>query len=217
MSMISENDFVLINFVGRIKSSGKVFDLTRKDVADAEGIQSENFRFVPILVIPSSNYALKAVAQSLLGKNAGDKYTLEVKSEDAFGRFDPKLVKTFGMAAFRQNGVAPSPGDMLMLDDKLATVLSVSGGRVMVSFNSPLAGKDLVYEIEIVRIIEDTGEKCSAIFEHYAAKALESTDTGENAVKLTYSGEIKQYVLDAVKSDINKFVSRDMAVEIVKR
>ncbi len=214
--MINEKDFVLINFVGRVKSSGKVFDLTRKDVAEAEDIHQENFTFAPVLVIPESNYVLKTVGESLVNKNVGDKYTLEVPAEKAFGKFDPKLVKTFGMSAFRENNVNPSVGDVLMLDNKLATILSVSGGRVMVSFNNPLAGKDLVYEIEIMKVIEDVREKCEAIFEHYAGKKPQSTEISENNVKIAYNEEVKQYTVDAIKSDVAKYVNKDLSVEIVR-
>ncbi|MCL5009843.1 MAG: peptidylprolyl isomerase [Candidatus Parvarchaeota archaeon] len=212
--MINENDFVLIDFVGRVKSSGKIFDLTKKEVAEKEGINNKELNFSPVLVIPASNYVLKAVASSLLGKEIGDKYTLEVKSEDAFGKFDPKLVKTIGLSIFRQNGVNPSVGDVVMLDNTLATVLSVSGGRVMVSFNNPLAGKDLVYEIDIVKKLEDTKEKCAAIFEHYVGKQPDSTDIGDNAVKMSYKEEIKPYTKDAISSDIKKYIGGDLKVEI---
>jgi FKBP-type peptidyl-prolyl cis-trans isomerase 2 len=214
--MIGENDFVLINFVGRVKSSGKIFDLTKKEVADSEGIKSENFKFNPVLVIPSSNYVLKAVAKSLLNKSVGDKYVLEVKAEDAFGKFDPKLVKTFGIGSFRENGVNPAVGDVLMLDNALATVLSVSGGRVLVSFNNPLAGKDLIYEIEIVRTIEDQNEKCAAVFEHYAGKAPQKTEINENKVIFSYNEDIKPYILDAIRSDIEKYVGTGLSVEVAR-
>lgn len=217
MIMIGEKDFVLINFVGRIKSSGKVFDLTDKKIAEAENINQENVKFAPILVIPSSNYVLKAVASSLLNRNVGEKYTLEVPADNAFGKFDPKLVKTFGMGSFREAGVNPSVGDVLMLDNKIATVLSVSGGRVMVSFNNPLAGKDLVYEIEIVKTISDTKEQCAAIFEHYVGKDAESVEIAENKVKISYKEEIKQYVMDAIDADIKKYVSANFSVELLKR
>lgn len=214
--MIAENDFVLINFVGRIKSSGKVFDLTRKDVAEAEHIHQENINFAPVLVIPSSNYVLHAVARSLINRNIGDKYVLDVPAGEAFGKFDPKLVKTFGVSAFRENNVNPSVGDVLMLDNRLATVLSVSGGRVMVSFNSPLAGKDLVYEIEVVKTIDDIKEKCGAIFEHYVGKTPDNIDITDNKVKLRYKDEVKQYVIDAIKSDISKYVNKDLTVEVTR-
>lgn len=212
--MIGEKDFVLIDFVGRIKSSGKIFDLTRKDVAEKEGINNKEFNFSPVLVIPSSNYVLKAVASSLIGKEVGAKYTLEVDAENAFGKFDPKLVKTFGLNVFRQNGVNPSVGDVLMLDNTLATVLSVSGGRVMVSFNNPLAGKDLSYDIEIVKTVDDVKEKCAAVFEHYVGKKPESTEIGENTVKISYKGDVKEYTKDAVAADIKKYVGEDLNTEI---
>ncbi len=212
--MIAENDFVLIDFVGRIMSSGKIFDLTKKDVADKEGINNKEFNFLPVLVIPGSGYVLKAVADSLLKREVGDKYTLEIKSENAFGKFDPKLVKTLSLNMFRQDGINPSVGDVLMLDNALVTILSVSGGRVMVSFNNPLAGKDLVYDIEIVKILDNSIDKCASIFEHYVGKRPDSLDINENKVKISYKGEIKPYTKDAISSDIKKYIGKDLETEV---
>ena len=48
-------------------------------------------------------------------------------------------------------------------------ILTVNGGRVKVDFNHPLAGKDLVYDIEVTEIIEDDEEKIKSMIElHYA-------------------------------------------------
>ena len=212
--MINDNDFVLINFIGRVASSNKIFDLTYKDVAEKEGIHGEGFSFSPLLVIPSSNYVLLVISKSVVGKNVGDKYDLDVKAKDGFGEFNPKLIKTLGLSSFTHQGINPSAGDVVMLDNTVATVLSVSGGRVMVSFNHPLAGKDLKYSIEIVKTISDNKEKCAAIFEHYAGKQPESVNIEGDVVKISHKEKLKQYVMDAVTADVNKYVSKDFKVEI---
>jgi len=43
-------------------------------------------------------------------------------------------------------------------------VLAVSGGRVKVDFNHVLAGKELEYDLEIKKLIEDPEEKVQAIY-----------------------------------------------------
>lgn len=213
--MIKKDDFVMIDFVGRVASSNKIFDLTDKDIAEKEGI-SGDFNFGPILVIPESDYVIKPISDSLIGKNVGDKYSINVQAKDGFGDFNNKLIKTYGLNSFRDNNVNPQVGDLVMLDDKLATVLSVSGGRVMVSFNHPLAGKDLTYEINIIKTIEDNKEKCSAIFQHYVGKKPDSISLEESRVKITYGEDIKPYLITAVEEDIKKYVNKDFKVSISK-
>ena len=48
---------------------------------------------------------------------------------------------------------------MLNFDGKMGKVLSVSGGRVLVDFNHPLAGKEIIYEINVKRIVQNIDEK----------------------------------------------------------
>ena len=211
--MINKNDFVMIDFVGRIASSGAIFDLTEKDVADKEGIHGD-FNFNPILVIPQSDYVIKPISESLVNRNPGEKYTINVKAKDAFGEFNSKLVKTYGLNSFVDNNINPHTGDLVMLDDKLATILSVSGGRVMVSFNHPLAGKDLVYEIKVLSVLEDNKDKCSAIFQHYVGNKPESISLENNSVDIVYKGEIKPYLVTAIEEDIKKYINKDFSVKI---
>jgi len=45
----------------------------------------------------------------------------------------------------------------------LGKVSSVSGGRVTVDFNNPIAGKDVVYELKVKRIITDIHEKVKSL------------------------------------------------------
>ena len=76
--MIKENDFVMINFVGRIVSTGQIFDLTDKKTAEKENIKGD-YNFSPVLVIPGGNYVLKVISDSVIGKNPGDKYEITVQ------------------------------------------------------------------------------------------------------------------------------------------
>lgn len=140
--MINKNDFVMINFVGRVTSTGQIFDLTDKQVAETENITGD-YNFSPILVIPSGNYVLKVISDSLIGKNIGDRYQLKVAAKDGFGEFNKNLIKTYGLSVFHNNNINPTLGDMVMLDDRMATVLAINSGRVLVSYNHPLAGKEL--------------------------------------------------------------------------
>ncbi len=214
--MINESDFVFINFIGKILQTGKIFDLNYKDLAEKEGIKSENMKFEPILVVPNAKYTLSVISKSVVGKEVGDKYTLDIKPKEGFGDFNPKLVRTFSLNTFMENRINPSVGDVVALDDKIATVMSVSGGRVMVNFNHPLAGKDLRYEIEIIKKIESDNDKCDAIFTHYVGSKPQSVEISGNNIKIAYSGDVQKYVADAISTDIVKYINKEFKVEITK-
>jgi FKBP-type peptidyl-prolyl cis-trans isomerase 2 len=213
--MIKENDFVMINFVGRITATGQIFDLTDKKIADQENIKGD-YNFSPVLVIPGGNYVLKVLSDSLIGKNVGDKYSITVSSKDGFGEFDKKLIKTYGISVFRNNNINPSVGDMILLDDKMATVLAINSGRVMVSYNHPLAGKELRYDIEVLSLIENDVDKYSAIFQHYVSKAPEKVEVDGENIKIATKEDVKPYIKDSISMDIQKYINKNLKTEIVK-
>ena len=67
------------------------------------------------------------------------------------------------MKEFMKHKLNPIPGAMFNFDGKLARVLTVSGGRVMIDFNNPLAGKEVDYHIKVLKKVEDLNEKINAL------------------------------------------------------
>ena len=57
----------------------------------------------------------------------------------------------------------PQPGLQVDIDGQMGIVKTVSGGRTIVDFNHPLSGKELVYEVEIKRIVNDDKEKLTSL------------------------------------------------------
>jgi len=69
------------------------------------------------------------------------------------------------LKVFIEHKINPMPGAVLTFDNKLGKVLTVSGGRIMVDFNNPLAGKEVVYKVNVLRKVEDINEKIKALNE----------------------------------------------------
>ena len=73
------------------------------------------------------------------------------------------------MKEFKKQGMTPYPGMRISAEGGEGRILTVNGGRVKVDFNHPLAGKDLIYDVEVTEIIEDNEEKIKSMIElHYA-------------------------------------------------
>ena len=62
---------------------------------------------------------------------------------------------------------------VFQLDNYLARILSVSGGRITVDFNNPLAGKEVQYEFEIKKKIEKDEDKINALQDYFFKKRFE--------------------------------------------
>jgi FKBP-type peptidyl-prolyl cis-trans isomerase 2 len=107
---------------------------------------------------------LKGVEEFLIGKELGS-YEIELSPEKAFGNRNPHLINTIPMKVFREQKLDPFPGAVFHFDNSVGKVLTVSGGRVMVDFNHPLAGKAVIYKIKILRKVTDMNEQIKAFNE----------------------------------------------------
>ena len=146
------NDFIRVSYSAKIKETGQEFDKT--------GDNS-----VPIIIRPG--FLLKGLEEALLEMNVNEKKIIEMPPEKAFGDRDPKLVRLIPTAEFKKHNTDPEPGMFFQADNMRGRVLSVSGGRVKVDFNNPLAGKTLIYDLEIKERIENLEDKIRVFFEMY--------------------------------------------------
>jgi hypothetical protein len=53
----------------------------------------------------------------------------------------------------------PTPGQQVEFDGRPAVVRAVGAGRVQVDYNHPLAGRTLVYDVSIDKVLENENEK----------------------------------------------------------
>lgn len=160
-------EFVRINYIGRIKESGEIFDLTDEAVAKKSGLHDPRVRYGPVPVVTGSNMILPALEDELKKMGVGEKKTVELAPEKAFGQRDSRLIRIFTESQFRKHDMAPAPGMKVEVNDLTGRVLSVSGGRVRVDFNHTLAGKTIVYDIELTEKIEKADEKVKALVQYY--------------------------------------------------
>ena len=166
---IDNGDFVRVNFTGRVKETDEVFDTTFDEVAQEAGLFDENKTYKPIPIVVGGNHLLPPIEEAIIGLDAGDKKTIEVDSENGFGQRDPSLIQLVPMKEFKKQGMTPYPGMKIQAEGSTGKILTVNGGRVKVDFNHELAGKDLIYDVEVCEIIEDNDEKIKSMIElHYS-------------------------------------------------
>ena len=166
---IDNGDFVRVNFTGKIKDTDDVFDTTYDEIAQEAGIFEENKTYKPIPIVVGGNHLLPAIEEAIKGLEAGDQKTIEVESENAYGARDPSLIQLVPMREFKKQGMTPYPGMKIQSEGSTGKILTVNGGRVKVDFNHELAGRDLVYDVEVTEVIDDDDEKIKSMIElHYS-------------------------------------------------
>ncbi|MEX0605223.1 MAG: peptidylprolyl isomerase [Marinobacter sp.] len=92
----------------------------------------------------------------LIGMKAGEKATHEVPPEKAFGQHNPSNMQMFKRSDFSADMVL-DPGVMISFADARqqelpGVVQHVEGDQVTIDFNHPLAGRTLVFEVEIIDV-----------------------------------------------------------------
>lgn len=157
---LKEKDFIEIAFTGKLQDGG-VFDSNIQEELQKLNPKAKAKPFVFAL---GQDMFLKGVDEFLIGKDIG-KHKIELTPDKAFGKRDPKLIQMVPIKIFHAQQINPVPGYAFNFDGKVGKVLTVSGGRVIVDFNNPLAGKDIIYEINILRKVEDINEKIKSLNE----------------------------------------------------
>lgn len=158
---IENNDFVELEFIGRIKGNG-VFDTNIEEEAKKSNLYKENGNYKPYVICIGQHNILKGLDDQLIGKDLGE-YDFEINAENGFGKKDAKLMKLILLKLFQKENINPTIGLVVNIDGILGIIRSVSSGRCIVDFNHPLAGKDLSYHVNIKRIINAVKEKVESL------------------------------------------------------
>ncbi|MFX0013478.1 MAG: FKBP-type peptidyl-prolyl cis-trans isomerase [Promethearchaeota archaeon] len=153
---IKENDWVKIDYTGRLRENSKVFDTTLEDVARAERIFDEKRKYEPFLCrIGDEKFLIPGLAKNLVGLELNSPQTFDIASEDAYGERDSKKIEMVPTKRLRKANLEPRVGNRVQLAGRSGTIIFVGGGRSRIDFNHPLAGKDLIFDVTVVEHLED--------------------------------------------------------------
>ena len=140
------------------------FHYTLKDKETGEVLDSSQQYGEPLTVLIGANNIIPGLERQMEGMEVGEKKTIEVKAEEAYGPKDENLIQKIPIENFQgielQKGLplqAQTPdGQIINL-----VVVDFDDKEVVVDMNHPLAGKDLVFDVEIVDVRDATLEEIS--------------------------------------------------------
>jgi peptidylprolyl isomerase len=167
MATAKKGDKVRINYTGTLED-GSIFDTTIKESGccedddcgcddtgcDDEGCGCETG---PMELTIGEEDFFSQVEEALIGMAPGEKKSVTIPAEDAFGEYDEEEV--FSISRDQLTGdIVPEVGMELELtgdDDEPVevTVVEVTDETLTVDANHPLAGEDITYEIELLEIL----------------------------------------------------------------
>ncbi|HLC79859.1 MAG TPA: FKBP-type peptidyl-prolyl cis-trans isomerase [archaeon] len=164
---MDKKSVALIEFTGKEVATQKVFDTTSQKEAEENGFYRENAVFGPIPVIVGHGDVLPGLDDALLEMKEGESRNLKLSAAKGFGERKKELVVIVPLQEFHKRNIKPGPGLVVDLNGQYGKVQTVSGGRVRVDMNSDLAGKEVEYELKVVREITKPEEKAQLITEKF--------------------------------------------------
>ncbi|RME78590.1 peptidylprolyl isomerase [Candidatus Woesearchaeota archaeon] len=165
---VKKGDFIELDYTGETREPRVVFDSTSAEVAKKEGFFSKKMRYGPLVICVGYNQILKGLDDSLEGLEIGKEATIKLPAERAFGKKSAANMKLVPRSVFMKNNIRPEVGLQVQVGGMVGTVKTVSSGRIIVDFNHPLAGKDVIYKVHIHKRIDDDATKVK----HFVAMSL---------------------------------------------
>lgn len=170
MATAKKGDKVLINYTGTLED-GSIFDTTIQDTEADCGCDDEGCgcgenehehghdcgcEHGPMELTIGNEEFFPQIEEALIGMAPGEKKTIVIPAEEAFGEYDEDEV--FKIQRSQLTGdIEPEVGMELELSGEdeepvEVVVVEVNEDSITVDANHPLAGEDITYEIELLEI-----------------------------------------------------------------
>lgn len=210
---IKKGDFIEASYTGKVDE--QIFDTTNEAQAKELGVHNPQMPCGSVKVCVGQGHLLKGLDEFVVGKEAGKEYKVELQPDKAFGKKDAKLIQMIQKSKFTSQKINPQPGMQLNIDGVIATIRTVSGGRILVDFNHPLAGRVVNYDIKIIKKISDIKEKIEAVLmmeaamkpEAYELK-IEDVKEGEKKVGDKVTIKFKKELQEVIKHIKDKLIEK---------
>jgi FKBP-type peptidyl-prolyl cis-trans isomerase 2 len=215
MGILKEGDFIEVEYTGSVGE--QVFDTTNKEVAEEKGLHNPNTKYGSMVICLGRGHLLKGLDEFLIGKEDKKEYDVKLQPDDAFGKKNAQLIQMVPKAKFTKDNINPQPGMQLNIDNQLAVVRQVSGGRIMVDFNHPLAGREVDYKINILKVVEDKETQVKAVVrvELGLQEGMYDLEVKEDKATLKFPEQFKE-MLEPIKAQLEEKINESIKLKELK-
>ena len=142
MQQVKDGDKVKVHYNGKLRN-GETFD-------SSEGRE-------PLEFTVGGGQVIKGFDEGVKGMQVGDKRTVEIEVQDAYGEKNEDMIIEFPKAQFPPD-MNPEAGMQLMMNNGQGqsfpvVIKEIREETVLLDANHPLAGQDLIFDIELVEIV----------------------------------------------------------------
>ena len=141
MSQVKENDTVKVHYTGKL-ADGTIFD---------SSLQRE-----PLEITLGKGMLIPGFEKGLIDMKVNEKKTVTIQKEEAYGDIQKELFQMVPKEHLPQE-IQPEVGMGLISKNADGTerqllITEVNDDSIVVDANHPLAGKDLIFELELLEI-----------------------------------------------------------------
>lgn len=142
MAQVEDGNTVKVHYTGKFED-GTVFDTS----ADRD----------PLEFTIGRGQLIPGFEQAVIGMSPGESKTVNIPADEAYGQHNAEMLTEVDRSQFPAD-LNPEVGQQLQLNRSdgqtvVVTVASVSESTVTLDANHPLAGKDLIFDIQLVEIL----------------------------------------------------------------
>jgi FKBP-type peptidyl-prolyl cis-trans isomerase 2 len=138
--MVNEQSNVVVNYVGKLQD-GSIFDSSLVEGRTPLEVQLGQGQLIP------------GFENGLIGMQVGDKKTLEIEPDQAYGSRNEELIIEIEKTKVPEN---VEVGMMLQtfgpMGPSIVKVIDIKDEAVVIDANHPLAGEKLTFELELMGI-----------------------------------------------------------------
>ncbi|MBM3416267.1 MAG: peptidylprolyl isomerase [Bacteroidetes bacterium] len=145
MQQVKKGDKIKIHYHGKL-TSGETFDSS----AGREPLEFE----------VGGGMVIKGFDEGVTGMSVGENKTIQIPFNEAYGPVNPEMIIDMPKGRFPED-LNLELGMPIMMSDRQGhqfqvTITEIKESSVMLDANHPLAGKDLIFDLELVEIAGGT-------------------------------------------------------------
>jgi peptidylprolyl isomerase len=220
---IETGTLVYVNYIAKVKDTNEIIEVTVEDEAKKLGVHDPSRKYEPKLIAIGEGWVLKGLDEALASANIGDKISVEIPPEKGFGQRDPTKVKMIPLRKFGEKASEVRVGDEVEVENKIGIVRFVGSGRAQIDFNHRLAGKTLIYDVDIMRKVETDKDKIIALIKRRIPVEEDKIELiiEDDSVKIKLPADLYlleglQIIKRAISNDIFKFIKNANKVYFIE-
>ena len=151
--IVEKGDNVSVNYIGKL-DNGTVFDTSLIDIAKEAGLYDANSTrtYEPMSFVVGTGQMISGFDNGVLNMTVGEEKTLKLSPDEAYGEYNQEYLVPVPRSDLENASIVPEIGKQVGTLMGVATIVDITGSNVTLDFNSPLAGKNLTFDVTVVSI-----------------------------------------------------------------